>query len=78
MPVRFTKHAKVRMRERGISIAAVFRVLANGNPQPSRGNPVWQADVDQIQEEALRQLLEKIRVVCTADLQVITVYVVTR
>ena len=74
MPVQFTKHARERMEERGITIAQVFRVLAFGHSRPSCGNPVWEVDLDRVEDSHWKQLLDKLKVVCTPELCVVTVY----
>lgn len=82
MPVKFTKHARERMTERQISVAEVFRVLAFGHPRDDFAsntckNDVWTIDPQRAPDPETLKVLSGIAVVCTADLQVVTVYRIT-
>lgn len=74
MSLTFTKHARQRMKERGITMADVVRVLAFGAPRPSRGNPVWTVDPKSLPDQNWSTLLARLCVVCTPDFRVVTVY----
>ena len=74
MPVTFTKHARKRMEERGISMSQVFRVLAFGRSSETRLNAVWTVDARRVPDQSWIGLLSDIAVVCTKDFRVITVY----
>ncbi|WP_423790225.1 DUF4258 domain-containing protein, partial [Listeria monocytogenes] len=51
MKLTFTKHASERMKERGISVAEVARVLAFGKPKATRLAPVWSIDPCQVLDD---------------------------
>ena len=74
MPVKFTKHARERMVEREISIEDVFRVLAFGRQNETRWNDIWTINPQAVPDQSWLALLSDIAVVCTKNLQVITVY----
>ena len=79
MTVTFTKHARERMEEREISMAEVRGVLQYGAPGWARCNkqPAWKVDPNSIPEK-WRGILDSIRVVCTNDYRIVTVYRATQ
>lgn len=74
MPVTFTKHARERMEERNISIGQVMRILAFGRLIQARLNDVWAVDSQRVPDQSWLECLSNIAVVCTKNLQVVTVY----
>lgn len=79
MTVTFTKHARERMEEREISMAEVRGVLQYGAPAWAKHgkHPAWKVDPESIPEKWLG-VLDSIRVVCTSDYRIVTVYRATK
>lgn len=74
MKLTFTKHAVERMKERGITVGEVARVLAYGKPRETRVAPVWSVDPRRVPDDNWAALLARLCVVCTSDLRVVTAY----
>ena len=78
MTVKFTKHARERMAEREISMDEVIGVLQYGTPWAKYNKtPAWKVDPEKIPEK-WRGILDSVRVVCTNDYRVVTVYRATK
>ncbi len=75
MPVRFTKHALERMKERDITAAEIFRVLAWGQLVriDQADGHCWRIDPDRVPDE-WRWRLWNLEVICDRFFCVMTAY----